>query len=176
MDRKPIAIKDFVCKPQILWANQWLLLTAGDFAAGQFNTMTVAWGSIGNMWDRPFVQAFVRPTRYTYEFMEKYPTFTLCAFPESHREALRHLGTTSGRDGDKISDSGLTVIASGRVAAPAFAEAELVLECKKIYWDDIRAGNFLETRIDRNYPRKDYHRIYFGEILAISGSASYQAS
>lgn len=176
MDRKPIDIDHFIIRPQTLWADQWLLLTAGDYSTGQYNTMTVAWGSIGNMWDRPFVQAFVRPTRYTYEFMENYPTFTLCAFPDSYRDALRHLGTASGRDGDKISETNLTVVASARVAAPSFAEAELIIECKKIYWDDIKAANFLEARIDRNYPRKDYHRIYFGEILAISGIASYQAS
>ena len=52
-----------------LWMNQWLLLTCGDFASQDFNTMTVAWGSFGTMWNKPFAQVVVRPVRYTYKFM-----------------------------------------------------------------------------------------------------------
>jgi len=151
-----------------LWANQWMLLTAGDFEERKFNTMTVAWGSIGFIWNKPFVQVVVRPSRYTYEFMEKYDTFTLCAFPEKYRPALELLGSKSGRDGDKIAESGLHPIAASQVAAPVFAEAELVIECRKIYWQDLNPDHFLDATIQSNYPLKDYHRVYFGEILAIS--------
>jgi len=155
-----------------LWDNQWLVLTSGDYAAGHFNAMTVAWGSLGMMWNKPFAQVVVRPTRFTYEFMEQYDTFTLCAFPESYRKALQILGTRSGRDGDKIAASGLTPISSSLAAAPAFAEAALVLECRKIYWQDLEPSHFLDAKIERNYPKHDYHRIYFGEILAILQAAS----
>jgi flavin reductase (DIM6/NTAB) family NADH-FMN oxidoreductase RutF len=162
-----IPIEQWRVRPIHLLDQQWLLLTAGDFQQGRFNTMTVSWGSIGVMWNRPFVQVVVRPTRYTYEFMEGYSTFTLCALPESRRSALDLLGSRSGRDGDKIRASGLTPVASTRVAAPGFAEAELVVECRKIYSDDFDPARFLDPKIEGNYPRKDYHRIYFGEILAI---------
>lgn len=172
MERKPIAFNDLLVRSHQLWAEQWLVLTSGDFAAGQFNSMTVAWGSLGTMWAKPFVQVVVRPTRYTREFMEKYDTFTLCAFPEQQRKALQLLGTKSGRDGDKISESGLTAVASDVVAAPCFAEAELVIECRKMYWQDMEPGNFLDPAIQKNYPHKDYHRIYFGEIEAVCGVAS----
>ncbi len=155
-----------------LWDTQWLVLTSGDFAAGHFNAMTVAWGSLGMMWNKPFAQVVVRPTRFTYEFMEQYDTFTLCAFSESYRKALQILGTRSGRDGDKITASGLTPIPASLVAAPTFAEAILVLECRKIYWQDLDPGHFLDAEIQRNYPKHDYHRIYFGEILTILQPAS----
>jgi len=138
--------------------------------------MTVGWGSLGVMWNRPFVQVVVRPTRYTFEFMEKYGTFTLCAFPEACRPAVQLLGAKSGRDGDKIKESGLTPRAASAVAAPMFAEAEFVLECRKIYWDDFDPARFLAPDIARNYPQKDYHRFYFGEIVAASATAAFLAA
>lgn len=156
-----------------LWANHWLILTAGDFAKRDYNAMAVGWGSIGTMWSKPFALVVVRPTRHTRKFIEKYDTFTLCAFPESHRKAVQLLGTKSGRDGDKIAEAGLTPVASTLIAAPAFAEAELVIECRKIYSDDIDPKHFLDPAIEKNYPQRDYHRIYFGEIVAVFGTKSY---
>jgi flavin reductase (DIM6/NTAB) family NADH-FMN oxidoreductase RutF len=169
MARQPIAMDDLIVRAHHLWAKQWLLLTAGDFAAGDFNTMTVGWGSLGTMWGKPFAQVVVRPVRYTYTFIERFDTFTLSVFDDRYRRALNLLGTQSGRDGDKIARAGLTPIPSTRVAAPGFAEAQLILECRKIYWDDMEPGHFLDSSIENNYPQKDYHRIYFGEIVAAYG-------
>ncbi|OGU56498.1 MAG: hypothetical protein A2V66_05955, partial [Ignavibacteria bacterium RBG_13_36_8] len=166
MSIKSISLNEFLINPINLWKNDWFLLTSGNFDQGKYNTMTVAWGSIGLMWNKPFVQVVVRPTRYTYEFMEKYETFTLSAFPEKYRPALNLLGTKSGRNCNKILESGLTPIKSTIVQAPSFAEAELIFECKKLYWQDFDPKNFLDSSIERNYPQKDYHRIYFGKILA----------
>lgn len=173
MIRQSISIENFVVKPQLIWDE--LLLTSGDLTEGRFNAMTVGWGSLGVMWGIPFVQVVVRPIRYTYEFMEQYSTFTVCAFSEEYHQALQLLGTKSGRDGDKIAEAGLTAIPSTQVAAPSFAQAELVLECRKIYWDDLQKDNFLDKRIGKNYPNKDYHRIYYGEILAVLGDKHYKA-
>lgn len=173
MSLKFIQIEEFVIKPIHLWEIQWLLLTSGDFNEKKFNAMTVGWGSVGYMWRRPFVQVVVRPIRYTYEFMERYDTFTLCAFPNPYQAALNVLGTTSGRDGDKIGKAGLTPVASKKIDAPGYAEAELVLECRKMYWDDVHPEHFLDPGISANYPRKDYHRIYFGEILSIQADEKF---
>jgi flavin reductase (DIM6/NTAB) family NADH-FMN oxidoreductase RutF len=175
MALKPITIEDFIIKPMHLWDIQNLLLTSGDFTAGHFNAMTVGWGSIGYMWRRPFVQVVVRPVRYTYEFIERNDTFTLCAFPKEQRAALQLLGTKSGRDLDKIAASGLTPIASEKITAPGYAEAELILECRKLYWDDFKPEHFLDPDIEARYPNKDYHRIYFGEILSMRGTETFGA-
>jgi flavin reductase (DIM6/NTAB) family NADH-FMN oxidoreductase RutF len=107
--------------------------------------------------------------------MEKYPTFTLCAFPQEYHKALNLLGSRSGRDGDKITEAGLTPMAATVVAAPAYAEAELVIECQKMFWSDFDPKNFLDPEIDRNYPTHDYHRSYFGQILAINGTEKFVA-
>ncbi len=175
MERQAIAVEKFLLKVHPLWSKQWLLLTSGDFTTHHFNSMTVGWGGFGTMWSKPFVQIVVRPTRYTFEFMEQYDTFTLCAFPPAYQKALQLTGSKSGRDGDKIKATGLTPIPASRIAAPGFAEAELIVECRKIYWDDFNPDQFLDPDTENNYPLKDYHRIYFGEILAISGVKSYSA-
>lgn len=169
--RKEIPLSEFRYDPLQL-KTEWLLLCAGEYASGHFNAMTISWGSYGQIWDRMFFQVVVRPTRYTYEFMERYDTFTLSAFtPEKYRKALSLLGSRSGRESDKISLAGLTPVPSYRVAAPSFAEAYLVIECRKIYWQDLDPSHFLDPAIEENYPRRDYHRIYFGEILVVSQGA-----
>lgn len=155
-----------------IWLKQWLVLTAGTFE--DFNSMTVGWGSIGGIWKRPFAQVVVRPGRHTFQYMEKSKTFTLCAFPASCRKALMVLGTKSGKDSDKVAESGLIVVRSTMVEAPAYREAELILECRKTYWQDMDPKNFLDDAIEENYPEKDYHRIYYGEIVRAAGEAAYQ--
>jgi len=174
MDLQPISLEDFVCSPLSVFDKQWMLLTSGSWAESRYNTMTISWGSMGTIWNRPFVQVVVRPVRHTFGFMENYQTFTLSVFSEEHRAALRLLGSRSGRDGDKILKSGLTVCESAVVQAPSFAEAELILECKKIYTNDILPMNFVDGSLEQNYPNKDYHRAYFGQIMAIRGKAKYR--
>lgn len=175
MTRNKIAFEDFIFKPMAEWDGQGMLLTSGDFQSGQFNAMTVGWGSMGIMWGLPFVQVVVRPVRYTYQFMEKFDSFTVCAFSERYAPALDLLGNKSGRDGDKITEAGLTPIVSSLVAAPGFAQAALILECRKIYWDDLEKAHFLDPRLEKKYPAKDYHRIFYGEIVAIQGEKQFHS-
>jgi flavin reductase (DIM6/NTAB) family NADH-FMN oxidoreductase RutF len=151
----------------------WLLLAAGDFSARDMNCMTVSWGAFGVIWGRPMAMVVVRPSRHTHGFMERYDTFTLSAFPEKLRPALDYCGSHSGRDGDKMKAAGITPAAARVVKAPGFAEAELVVECRKTYADAIEPGHFLAPWIGGNYPAADYHTMYFGEILAVSGVAKY---
>ena len=172
MANSEIAFKDLRVRSYNLFENQWLLLCSGDYKSGKLNAMTIAWGSIGSMWSKPFVQVVVRPSRYTYEFMNEYPGFTVTAFPKEYRKALALLGAKSGRDSDKITEAGLTPIASQKIAAPTFKEANLTLECEKNYWADMNPEQFLKEEIFQKYPEKDYHRIYFGEIVAIHGDTS----
>lgn len=150
----------------------WFLLTAGDFASGKFNCMTISWGSMGTLWNKPVVQVVVRPSRHTFGFIESGADFTLCAFPAEYRSALALLGSKSGRDGDKIKEAGLTPRASALVASPAYAQANLVIECRKIYADAFKSENFLDPSIEENYPDKSYHHLYIGEVLAIGGKAA----
>jgi flavin reductase (DIM6/NTAB) family NADH-FMN oxidoreductase RutF len=172
MNLESIPVWDFLAETGDLLIDRSMVLTAGDFSAGRFNAMTIGWGSFGVMWGLPFVQVVVRPVRYTFEFMERYEHFTLCAFPQAYQSAVQLLGAKSGRDGDKIAAAGLTPEASALVSAPGYAQAELTVECRKIYGDDFKPQNFLDPRIAKQYPHRDYHRMYFGEILAVFGRRS----
>jgi flavin reductase (DIM6/NTAB) family NADH-FMN oxidoreductase RutF len=154
------------------WETQWLLLCAGEYP-DNFNIMTVAWGAFGVLWARPVAMIVVRPERHTYGFLETHDSFTLCAFPEEHKDKLSFCGKKSGRSVDKVKECGFTPIASRKTKAPGFAEAELIVECGKIYFSDLVPGNFLAEFIAPNYPTKNYHRIYIGEVLAVSGSPKY---
>lgn len=175
MDRQPISFERLVARPIGLFHNHWFLLSAGNFATREFNCMTISWGSIGQVWGKPMVQVFVRPSRYTNEFIEKYATFTLCTFPMEYHPELNHLGSRSGRDGNKLAEVSITPMAALKAEAPVYEEAELAIECRKMYWQDIDPTHFLLPSIEQSYPLKDYHRIYFGEVLVITGSEDYTA-
>jgi flavin reductase (DIM6/NTAB) family NADH-FMN oxidoreductase RutF len=126
------------------------------------------------MWKKPMAMVVVRPQRYTYEFMEEYPDFTVCHFPPQRSESLVYCGSHSGRDVDKIEECGLTPIPSTTVGSPGFDEADLILECSKMYFDDLKSEHFLAGFIAENYPAKDYHRLYLGEIKAAFGTGDYR--
>lgn len=113
-----------------LFDRKWALVTAG--VPGEVNTMTISWGSLGELWGKPVVTVYVSSSRYTHVFMEKNDHFTVAFFPPEYRPALQYLGSHSGRDGDKIQASGLTLefLESG---LPSFAEADMVIEARKIY-------------------------------------------
>jgi len=153
---------------------KWFLVTAKKHKTDQkVNTMTASWGFMGIMWGKPLVNCVIRPVRHTYEFMEEADYFTISFFGEKYRKALNILGTKSGRDTDKIAEAGLTVLDVGKIfdsgeisgKAVSFEEAEITMTCKKIYYHDIDPKNFVDPQIDGNYPNKDYHRVYFGEII-----------
>ena len=175
MELLSIDPREFQLRPHEAFNYRALLLTAGSFEEGKFNTMTIGWGFTGTMWSEPMMVVAVRPTRYTFGFMENYPDFTVTAFPKTFQRDLNILGTRSGRDGDKLAQTKLHAVAANHVGAPTFAEAELSVECKKLYWVDLDPKHFLDPAIHKLYELKDYHRIYYGRIEAIYGTVEYKA-
>ncbi|MFC1669641.1 flavin reductase family protein [Spirochaetota bacterium] len=157
---KPEEIRDNVFK---MTHSDWMLITAGT--KDLFNTMTASWGGFGTLWHKSVCTIYVRPTRYTYEFLEKSDNFTLSFFDDKFRDALNFCGSNSGRDVDKISQTGLTPVESND-GSIIFNEARLAIECRKVYYEDFNPGNFIDVDIEKNYPKKDYHRVYVGEILS----------
>lgn len=172
--RTTIAPEKFNTKIFDLFNRQWLLLAAGNFDDGDFNVMTVSWGFLGFIWQQPAAIAVVRPQRHTLKFMDKYDSFTLSAYPESLRSALDLCGSTSGSQIDKIAHTGLTPTSSEKVSAPSFAEAELVIECRKLYHGEFIAKAFFDKKIANDfYPGDDFHKVFVGGIKHISGIADY---
>jgi flavin reductase (DIM6/NTAB) family NADH-FMN oxidoreductase RutF len=145
-----------------LIGSDWMLVTAGNLKS--YNTMTAAWGSAGFLWNRPVAVCYIRPTRHTFKFIEENDCFTLSFFAEVYRSMLNFCGNRSGKDVDKIKETGLVPIETknGNIF---FEQSKLVLECKKIYSDDIVPEKFIDKNIEKIYPLKDYHRMYIGEII-----------
>ena len=146
-----------------LIGKEWMLLTAGNMES--WNTMTASWGAMGELWFKPVVFTFIRPQRYTLEFVEREPVFTLSFFDEEYRPALSFCGANSGREYNKAAETGLTPMATAG-GSVAFAEARLVLECRKLYFQDLDPANFLDETIAQNYLNRDYHRMFVGEVTS----------
>ena len=146
-----------------LIGEDWMLITAGT--AERCNTMTASWGGLGVLWGKNVATCYVRPQRYTREFLERENYFTLSFFGPEYRRELSLCGSKSGRDVDKVKECNFTVRQT-QCGAPYFDQARLVLVCRKLYWQDMDPAHFLDGEIDhRWYPEKDYHRIYIGEIV-----------
>lgn len=163
MSLKQIDASTLTFNPFEKLSKQWALVSAGNL--DKFNMMTVSWGAVGVIWGKPSVTAYIRQTRYTKEFIDQNDTFTLTFLKDGHREALNVLGSKSGRDMDKMKDSGLTPVeVDGNVT---FAEADLVLVCRKRFVQDMPKENFLQQEtLDRWYADQNYHTMYIGEIIA----------
>ena len=160
---KSIDPSEITDNPFRLIGKDWMLITAGDL--NKYNTMTASWGALGVLWNKNTSTIYVRPTRYTYEFLEKIDYYTLSFFSEEYRPALNFCGANSGKTLNKAKETVLTPV-QGEYGV-FFRQSRLVLECKKIFYTDLAPGNFLDKTADATYyPKKDYHRIYIGEILS----------
>jgi flavin reductase (DIM6/NTAB) family NADH-FMN oxidoreductase RutF len=150
--------------PFALIGGDWMLLTAGTKDRG-YNTMTCSWGHMGPVWASDTTIAYVRPQRYTKEFVDREDLYTLCFF-DGHKKELGYLGSRSGRDEDKVANVGFTpVFGEGYTY---FAEAKLVIVCRKLYQAPLKEEYFLDREtLEKNYPDRDFHDLYVGRIEKI---------
>lgn len=148
-----------------LIGKEWMLVTAGT--SESFNTMTASWGGIGWLWNKPVAFVFIRPERYTHDFIESVDRLTLSFFGEDYRKALQLCGSKSGRDTDKVAATGLTpcMLDSGAIT---FEQARLTIDGRKLFKSSMAATNFIDQDIlDRWYndkPGGGLHDIYIIEI------------
>lgn len=142
--------------------SEWTLLTAGS--QEKFNTMTASWGGVGVLWNKNVVFTFIRDSRYTLGFVDSNDYYSVCFFGGNYMKELAFCGKHSGRDVDKISATGLTPVFDE--AVPYFAEADLVLICKKQYRQSMSADCFIEKdNVEKWYSDNDWHEIFVGEIV-----------
>lgn len=161
---REIDIKELEFNPFSKIGTQWMLITAGD--EEKHNTMTASWGGLGIMWGKNIATVYIRPQRYTKEFVDANDTFTVSFFPEKCRKALQICGSVSGRDVDKEKEAGLTPYYVD--GTTAFEEAELIFVCRKQYHQDMLPECFDEAKNDEKwYPGKDYHTMYMAEITKV---------
>ena len=142
---------------------KWALLTAGNESS--FNTMTISWGGLGTIWNKPVATVYVRESRYTHEFMDNNDYFTVSFYPEEYKKILGVLGSKSGRDMDKMKESGLTPVKAGE--SMSFKEAEVTLVCKKLFRQQLDVKNMPKDIAESMYADNDMHDVYIGEVVEI---------
>jgi len=158
---REIPISQLNLNPYEKIGKEWMLLTAGG--EGSYNTMTCSWGHLGCLWNLPTAICYVRPQRYTREFIDREPRYTLCFFPPEYKKALGYLGTKSGRDEDKVAAVGLTPVHEQDYTY--FSEASLVIVCRTLYQAPLKEEYFRDKAVmEEDYPEKDFHDLYIGQI------------
>ncbi len=160
---KEINIRDIKKSAVEMISDGWGLVSAGN--EEKFNTMTVSWGGLGEIWGKDAVFIFIRPQRYTYEFIEKEEFFTLSFYGEEFRNALKICGSQSGRNTDKVANAGLTPVFIDNTVS--FEQAEYTLVCRKMASQFIDPKGFEDDSIEKNYSAGDYHKVYIGEIVKV---------
>lgn len=147
-----------------LIGKDWMLITAEK--EGKINTMTASWGGLGVMWGKNVAYVVIRPQRYTKEFVDYSDEFSLTFYDNSLKSTLSYLGSTSGRDENKIAKSELTVAYEGDI--PYFKDANMAILCKKLYAQEYKPECFIDqSLINTWYPNEDYHTLYIVEITKI---------
>ena len=142
---------------------KWALLTAGKIDS--FNTMTISWGGLGTLWNKPVATVYVRKSRYTHEFLDREDYFTVSFYPESNRRVLGVLGSKSGRDIDKMHESGLTPKDVGETIS--FEEAEVTIVCRKLFVQELDIDKIPAEIASALYADGDTHDMYIGEVVEI---------
>lgn len=161
MSFREVDLKSLEFSPFAKIGDEWALLTAGTTSG--YNTMTVSWGGMGVLWGKDVVTVYVRPQRYTKEFVDANDRFTLSFYATKHKEALRYLGTHSGRDSYKATHVGFT---------PAYLDGSVAFERRASC--SCAASSMRTTSSPRSssmgsidarcYPEKDYHTMYIAEV------------
>jgi flavin reductase (DIM6/NTAB) family NADH-FMN oxidoreductase RutF len=155
----PTTLKE---NPFLLFDEKWVLIAAEK--DGKVNAMTASWGSLGVLWSEQIATIYVRDSRYTRQFLDAADKFSLTVFHASYQPVLSDImGSKSGRDCDKIKESGLSVeILDG---TPVFEQAEMAFICKKIYRHPFEKDEFCDISYQQDmYAEGDYHIVFIGRI------------
>ena len=164
---RKITPKELEIKPVSAFADDWMALAVGD--KRQMNSMTIAWGGIGQLWNKPVVTVYVSSDRYSKKMMDEHQYFTVTAFPDDKqcRDALMYIGTHSKRDeSNKTAVAGLTTIYTP-LGNPYFEEGCLTIECKKIYAEEFDINKVPKDVREGMYNSMGIHTMYIGEIVNV---------
>jgi len=151
------------------------LLLASRDVTGRLNPMTIGWGMLGSVWGIPMWQVLVRPSRYTYQCIEHTGDFTVNVPPRSLDGACALCGSHSGRDKDKMAECGLTVAPPGEITSRGIADCAIVYDCRVVHYNDVQPPALAERIAASAYASGDYHRIFWGQILAVRADAKLLA-
>jgi len=164
MDKTNVGFADYLKPTYRMLAGDGLLLVT-QAPGARPNIMTIGWGSIGILWGKPVFTILVRPSRYSYELLERAPEFTVNVPTPEMKKATVVCGSRSGRDLDKFAHLALTAAPAREVAPPLIGECALHYECRVVHRNNVIPNELAPPIVSGYYTRGDFHRVYFGEIL-----------
>jgi flavin reductase (DIM6/NTAB) family NADH-FMN oxidoreductase RutF len=165
MAKRTILYTDHFAAVLKVLTSRGLLLGAYD-ARHKANLMTIGWGILGAVWGKPLWVVLVRPSRYTYRCIEESGCFSVNVPTPAMAEACALCGSASGRDTDKFKACGLAAGRASTVDAPIVMECPIVYECRVVHSNDVQSPRLAEDIRASAYQGGDFHRVYWGEILA----------
>jgi flavin reductase (DIM6/NTAB) family NADH-FMN oxidoreductase RutF len=131
------------------------------------NLMTIGWAMFGFVWRRSTMMVAVRKSRFTHHLIEEADSFTVSVPTGSMEKEINFCGSKSGRDLDKFKECHLATIKAKKVRSPILTIPGYHYECRIIYKTPMDPG-WMAPDLAQLYPAKDYHTLYFGEIMACS--------
>jgi flavin reductase (DIM6/NTAB) family NADH-FMN oxidoreductase RutF len=169
MAKREVGAMDYLPETLQSLASPGLLLVSVD-RRGRPNAMTIGWGSVGVYWGKPIFVVPVRTSRYTHDCIERTRDFTVNVLPRKLAELATFCGTVSGREHDKFAEAQMTAERSRQVKSPTIAECVLSYECRLVHKNDLVPKALAKELLGPCYPKSDYHRFFFGEIVAARGA------
>ncbi len=170
MSKTEVGYTDYLRETFEAMSQTGLLLSCTDGRRKQ-NVMAIGWGTIGIIWGKPVFIVLVRPSRFTYGLIDCSGDFTVNVPSKDLADTVSFCGTVSGRDHDKFGERGLTVLPGRKVKSPLIEECPVHYECRVVHKNDVLPEELAQDIIPPTYPRGDYHRIFFGEILSVLASS-----
>lgn len=172
MERQNVTYDYKLSKTLGLLANPGLLLASTN-KKGQSNVMTIGWATVGIIWGKQIMTVLVRPSRYTYRFIEDSGTFTVNVPSEELRKWVGFCGSRSGREVDKFAEFGISVTKGQTVNSVTIDPCPMVYECQVVHYNDVIPDHLTPEIEVGAYGGSDYHRLYYGQILGAYASTSY---
>ncbi len=174
MNKQPI-------QPFDLWRETMAALTQGGLllctmgADGKPNPMTIGWMTGGVIWGKPIIEVLVRPSRYSFSRLEQVAEFTVNVMTPEFVDAIQICGSMSGRDTDKFAETGMTPAPAQQVTVPLIEQAAISYECRVVHTNEVIPPHLAPEIVSAFYPQGDFHRVFFGEALAVCAAPDAQA-
>ncbi len=166
MAKIPVDYRDYFEFTMERLGKEGLLLVTTD-PDGNANAMTIGWGVIGIVWRKPVFTVLVRPSRYTYDLLEQATEFSVNVPEQAMANDVALCGSLSGRDGDKFARTSMTTTGADEISVPVIEQCPINYQCKIIHKTDMAPETVPDNINNMFYKNRDnYHRIYFGEIVA----------
>ncbi len=134
----------------------------------KINIMDTHWGTLGRMWNRDVFVLPVRQKKYSHELISKNMSFVVNVPTTEMTTELIRCSNMSGHDTDKFKEFGFNAVPAKLVKSVGIEECAIQLECKVVYVAEMHKSKLNPTIAQDMYIDREYHTLFFGEIVRSS--------